>query len=469
MKRLSNPWRSATTRLLAIYGGFFGVWAIVLLSVVYWDTSQYLSDEAERLLGERAEYFASVDPGQLRERLETTYEFDLLHLNAYGLFDSAGKHVAGNIPAIPQGLLPDGHSRVYQERFDGSDRPRNSTRILAIRLHNGFELVLSRDAGLIDRLHALISRAIMWGLSLTIVPGLLGGVLLSIRPRQRIRGLQSASDRIVSGDLRQRLPLSGHDDEVDHLAGIVNRMLDEVERLMFEVKSVCDNIAHDLRTPLTHLRAGLYRLQQQTPAGDERAGPIDRAVIETDDLLARFSALLRVSELKDEHRRAAFGEVDLVDVLQQVHDLYEPLAEEKQLAFKLEIAGPASVVGDRYLLIEAFSNLVGNAIKFTPERGNVVLRLALQPEGPRVDVIDSGIGIEPEQREAIFGRFYRVDRSRITPGFGLGLSIVEAIVRLHGFDVFAADAEQGACLTVRCWSSIQQPRSTADLKVGRSV
>jgi signal transduction histidine kinase len=429
--------------LIAIYGGFFVVWALILLSLVYWETSQYLTDEAEHLLGERAEYFASVEPSQLRDRLESTYEFDLLHMNGYGLFDTQGILITGNIKSIPPGLEPNGHSRVYRQHFDGTGARPGSVRIMAIFLKNGDELVLSRDAGLIDRLHELVSRAI--------IPGLLGGIALSIRPRRRIRDLQAAGERILTGDLQQRLPVSYRDDELDKLAEIGNRMLEKVQRLMFEVKDVCDNIAHDLRTPLTHLRARLHRIQQQTLADDPRSATIDKAVTETEDLLARFSALLRISELKNENRRTAFSEMDLKEVIQQVHDLYEPLAEEKAISLKLHETEPTPIEGDRYLLIEAFSNLVGNAIKFTPPGGRVDLHILQKLQGPEVLVADSGIGIQAEQRDAIFDRFFRGDSSRITPGFGLGLSIVDAIVRLHGFQIVVGNPPVGACFSVRCW------------------
>ena len=189
----------------------------------------------------------------------------------------------------------------------GDDGRSTSIRILAIRLRNGDQLLVARDAGLIDQIHDLILRAVLWGLSLTIVPGIAGGLLLSLQPLRRIRQIQEASDQIIAGSLHQRLPISGRGDELDMLSGIVNRMLEQIERLMGEVKSVCDNIAHDLRTPLTHLRAHLYRIQQQTAPADPRLEIIERALVENDELLARFSALLRVSELRDEHRRAGFA------------------------------------------------------------------------------------------------------------------------------------------------------------------
>lgn len=444
-----NPWRSTTTRVVASYGLFFVAWALLLVLLIYWEVSNRLSDEAEHQLKERAEYFAAMDPPLLRDRLQAMYDFDLLHINAYGLFDAQGHAVAGHIVKPPQGLRLDGESHLYKVPADGGSP--GSVRILAVRLPDGEQLLLARDAGLIDRIHELILRAVMWGLSLTIVPGIVGGILLSVRPLRRIREIQDCSDRIVAGSLDERLPVSRRGDELDMLAGIVNRMLDEMERLMLEVKSVCDNIAHELRTPLTHLRTALYRIEQQTTADDPRLAPIERAVAETDDLLARFSALLRISELQDEHRRAAFAPVDLAEVLEQVHGLYEPLAEEKSIRLQLEVTPLQPVRGDRLLLVEAFSNLVANAIKFTPEGGQVTVRAAQEPAGPRIDVQDTGPGIAPEHRRIVFDRFYRIDRSHASPGFGLGLSLVEAIVRLHNFQVEVGDPPAGACLTVRCW------------------
>lgn len=449
MKPLANPWRSTTTRIVVSYGLFFLLWALLLVLLVYWKTATRMSEEAEHQLKERAEYLAALDPDLVQQRLQTMYDFDLLHINSYGLFDPRGRPIAGHILNLPRGLPLDGESHLYRQA--GDDGRSTSIRVLAIRLHNGDQLLVARDAGLIDQIHDLILRAVMWGLSLTIVPGIAGGLLLSLRPLRRIRQIQEASDQIIAGSLDQRLPISGRGDELDMLSGIVNRMLEQIERLMLEVKSVCDNIAHDLRTPLTHLRAYLYRIQQQTDPEDPRLEIIDRAIAENDELLARFSALLRVSELRDEHRRAGFALVDLKEVLEQVHDLYEPLAEEKSIELALVLEPLSPVRGDRQLLIEAFSNLVANALKHTPNRGKVTIQAIAEARGPRVDVLDTGPGIDPQYRRKVFERFFRLDPGRSTPGFGLGLSIVAAIVHLHGFQVEAGDGTAGARLTVRCW------------------
>lgn len=253
--------------------------------------------------------------------------------------------------------------------------------------------------------------------------------------------------------LGPRLPVSGRGDEVDLLAAIVNRMLGEIERLMGEVKGVCDNIAHDLRTPLTRLRAQLYRMQQNG-GGEEDVGPmLERCIVDVDELLERFRALLRISELEDLRRRGGFGSVDLGETLRQVHELYAPLAEDNAIAFRLESAVNTNIQADPHLLFEAFSNLVANAIKFSP-RGKVCVRASMEANGPRVEVLDSGPGIPSGEREAVLNRFYRSENGRepAAQGNGLGLSIVAAILRLHGFRMKIDDNESGGTrVSVCCW------------------
>jgi signal transduction histidine kinase len=261
--------------------------------------------------------------------------------------------------------------------------------------------------------------------------------------------------------------VSRRGDELDQLAGIVNAMLDEIERLMGEVKGVCDNIAHDLRTPLTHLRARLYRVQQQW-VGRPQSAALESCMADIDAVLARFRALLRVSELEDRQRGAFFVEIDPAQVLRQVHEFYAPLAEDHGQTCVLDAQPLATVRGDPQLLFEALANLVGNAIKFSPPGGVVRLCAAMGPQGPRLEISDSGPGIPADERAAVTRRFYRGDNSRAMPGSGLGLSIVSAIVRLHGFALDIGDgADGGARITLYCHPV--QPGEVPDTCLVRAV
>ena len=235
--------------------------------------------------------------------------------------------------------------------------------------------------------------------------------------------------------------------------------LERIERLMNEVKGVCDNIAHDLRTPLTRLRAQLYRIQQQADEGSTLAVQLDSVLGEADTLMARFRGLLRISELEDRQRRSGFVQLDPVPLLQELHDFYLPLAEEGELVFKLQLPESLpSLNGDRALLFEAVANLLSNSIKFTPPGGEVILRGINEGEFTRIEVLDSGPGIPMPEREAVFQRFYRADGGNQKSGFGLGLSIVAAIVSLHGFTLEVGTSELGgARLVLDCRQSLIPP------------
>lgn len=452
MRPLIDVWRAATSRLILIYGALFVVWSVVLLGAIQWESSRYLTHVIDQIVSQRMQYLMQTDTARLPQAVDAAGTLDPHGILSAGLFDPQGRSLAGNIASLPQGLVADGRLHLLPKGVLRTDRLRRdiSARAMARRLPDGDLLVLAKDTSTIDGLGAIIRRTLLWGLSLTVIPGLLGGLLLSRGPARRIRAIQLATEPIQRGDLTKRLPVSRRGDELDVLAGIVNTMLGEIERLMGEVKGVCDNIAHDLRTPLTRLRARLYRAQQQLD-GRPQAALVEACVADIDAVLTRFRALLRVSELEDSHRSGCFSEVDLACVLQQVHAFYAPLAEDCGLRFALELAALAPLRGDAHLLFEAFANLVGNAIKFTPAGGRVLLRARMEQSGPRVDVLDGGPGIPSGERDAVTRRFYRGDNSRSTPGSGLGLSIVSAIVRLHGYALEIGDGEgSGACISMHC-------------------
>ena len=456
MLKLSDHWRSATTRLILIYGAFFVLWSVLLVGLVYWQTNRYLSHVVDAIVEQRVHYLVGVERPRLPEAMNATGALDLRGVMSLGLFTAEGTYVEGNLERVPVDLPVDGAIHALPNGVDRRGRiEREPARGLAMRLESGEVLVIARDTSVIDQVGLIIRQALLWGLSLTVIPGLIGGLLLSRRPLRRVREIEAAIEPIARGDLGRRLPVSSRGDEVDMLAAIVNRMLGEIERLIGEVKGVCDSIAHDLRTPLTRLRTQLYRLQHDG-GGEEGVAPtLERCIAEVDSLLDRFRALLRISELEDLRRRGGFASVDLGAILHEVHELYAPLAEDNAIAFRLEVPPHATAIhGDRHLLFEAFSNLVANAIKFTPNGGAVALRASIGSDGPRVDIVDSGPGIPHGERDAVLQRFYRSERGRepLGQGYGLGLRIVSAIGRLHGFRLRIGDAEGGGtCVSVDCW------------------
>jgi signal transduction histidine kinase len=312
--------------------------------------------------------------------------------------------------------------------------------------------VLVRDNGSLFAVATLILHALFWGISLTIIPGVAGWHLLRRRPLQRIRGIQASAEAIIAGDLARRLPVSNSRDELDMLAVIVNAMLDRIEKLMNEVKGVCDNIAHDLRTPLTRLRAQLYRIQQQSPEDSTQGEQMAQVIADADTLMARFRGLLRISELEDHQRRSAFVVLDPKLLLLELYDFYLPLAEEGHVSLHVEIANNLPpVTGDRALLFEALANLMSNSIKFTPAGGSVLVIARAELDSTVIEVRDSGPGIPQAEREAVFKRFYRSESGTQSSGFGLGLSIVAAIVNLHGFRLQIGNSPSGgASLVLEC-------------------
>ncbi|MBP5097066.1 sensor histidine kinase [Pseudomonas protegens] len=454
----SKGWRSSSSRLLALYSTLFVAWSCILMGVLYYEVSTYLDSLAKHSLMQRQHLFARFEGDQLVEALTTSMTFDMRAIDAYGLFDEQRRPLSGPIRQIPDDLPLDGKIHELKNCIDSDDPslPRDSCDAVATHTRDGRWLVLVRDNGSLFAVTRIILHALLWGISLTIIPGAAGWHLLRRRPLRRIRQIQASAEAIVAGDLTRRLPLSDRRDELDMLAAIVNAMLERIERLMHEVKGVCDNIAHDLRTPLTRLRAQLYRLQQQAEEGSPQALQMDQLLAEADTLMARFRGLLRISELEDQQRRSGFLVLDPLPLLHELHDFYLPLAEEGQLTLVLDVpASLPSLTGDRALLFEALANLLSNSIKFTPPGGEVILRGIDDDGSPRLEVLDSGPGIPAAERAAVFRRFYRVDENNAQGGFGLGLSIVAAIVSLHGFKLEVGSSERGgARLSLDCRPSL---------------
>ncbi len=260
---------------------------------------------------------------------------------------------------------------------------------------------------------------------------------------------ETAQDIIRTGDLSRRIPISDQGKEVQGLAGVLNRMLDEIEMLMHGTRTASDNIAHDLRHPLTRLRNRIESLRDTMPDKcAESQQQLTDLMAESDALLSTFQAILRISNIESARRHGGFKEVGLNAVVQDVIELYEPIAAEKHITVVLE-AEPSRTIGDKDLIFQALTNLVDNAIKYTPERGEITIRLVPYEQGCQFTITDSGPGIADEHKPNVFNRFYRIDPSRSEPGSGLGLSLVNAIVKLHQGSITLADASpHGLCVTV---------------------
>lgn len=430
--------------------------------MIYWETSSYLVRRIDDSISTMSAYFKDGDPDKIRAKVNDALVYDLRKSNIYGLFGVDGNLIVGNIPVFPAALPIDNQIHQFQHRALPQIRPSNTVpeeenglaRAIARRLPNGDILVVGRDFTQLAEIRAIILNGLMVSGAVIIVLGLAGGFLLSLRPLKRINAIRETSQRIVDGDLSLRMPVSSRNDEVDMLASIVNLMLVEIERLLTEVKSVTDTIAHDLRTPLTRVRLLLYRAQQLSPPDAAQHKMLDKALIETDALLSRFRALLRISEIENRQKKAGFELVDPHDVLRQIAELFEPLAEDKSIRFTVIASATRMITADPSLLLEAISNLVDNAIKFTPEHGEVGIRLFQLDGTPCIDIVDSGCGIDVQDMDAITQPFYRGNRNHGEEGYGLGLSIVAAIVHLHGFSLSFLPVESGSHARLLCTAKI---------------
>jgi len=445
--------------------------ALAMFAFVYWQTADYLREElAETLrLEVRA---AAADPAATAMRVETWIAMDLHATHFGGLFGPDGKRRSGNLGAVPDGLARDGDAYRVSANVDIAGRAmRDEIWAAALALPDGRTVVIAHDTDEIDRVQATTLRALGLGLMPTLALSGLGGLLLAGRARRRLAATEAAVAQVMRGDLRKRLPVGGGNDEFDRLAGNVNRMLDEIERLLGEVSSVSDAVAHDLRTPLTRLRARLERTREQASSVAEFREAVDQGLAWIDQTLAMVTAVLRIGEIEHGRRFAGFAPVDLAEVVREAAEFFEPVAEEKTVSLDVAVeAGIPPVEGDRDLLFETVSNLVDNAVKFTPPGGRVRIGLAREEGGVVILVEDTGPGIPPAERDQVFQRFYRAERARRTPGNGLGLGLVAAIAKLHGFTVdLRASPGGGARFAVQCHQGEANGREWARGFVGRPL
>lgn len=444
---LSDIPRTISFRTALLFVLLFGCSFLALFGFIYWQTAGYLKSEADAGLYRQVDNRSQQNPELLESEIRRHARQDADGRLPHSLFGADGTPIAGVITQLPETRLFDKPDEFRWLKNNDHHRP---IRFILHRQPDGRILMVAQDVHDIHEFTELLVNAMVSGGVLLVIVGLFGAIALGYLARRRLDTLSRSIKAIVEGDLSQRLPIRGNHDDVDRVAVVVNGMLDELERLMSEVKGVCDDIAHDLRTPLTRLIAGLERAQRRGLREEEYAVSIDSAIVEARGLLSTFRALLRISEIEDSARRSHFCEVDLNLISADAVELFEPSAEERGIQLTLLPAPMGSPLqGDAQLLFDATCNLLDNAIKFSPDHARISVQVLAAPEGSGLRVSDNGPGIAEQEREAVLRRLYRSEASRNTPGNGLGLSMVAAVARLHDMTLTVSDAAPGCQVELR--------------------
>jgi signal transduction histidine kinase len=439
--------RTTTFRWTA---GAFAVCILLFSAFVYWEAAQYMLAKTDAALNEESLAIAADTPDRQLDAIDDRLRQDPRRIRLAGLFRPDGHRIVGNLESLPHGLEIDAPvQRAAAIRVDQNGREEMTVRAVARSLPNGNVLVIAGSIDELTQLAEAVGRALLLGLPFALGLSLVIGMVLSVRAQKRVEQFNTLVRRIVAGDLRQRLPTQGLEHPFDKLAGTANRMLNEIESLVQEMAGVGNEIAHDLRTPLTRVRVILERGRANAKTLEESQAVIDRAIGGVDQSLTIITTLLRIAEIEYGGRLRSLDNVALADLIREVGDIYAPIAEDRHITLQVVSGDDATVRGDRDLLLEAVANLVDNAVKFTPAGGHVELALLHRKNESIVRVSDSGPGIRAHEQEAVKRRFYRSDRSRTTFGFGLGLSLVSAIVKLHGLRLTIASGP-GCVAEIAC-------------------
>lgn len=451
---------TSTFRLAAIYLLVFLFSAGALLGYVFWNTVGLLERQTEETI--RSEIQGLGDQYRLRGLSGVVDVINRRMADETGtlylLVNDDNERLTGNLVAMPSPQPADATWVDFPiVKGKGASQIKHMAHAFHIELSGGYELLVGRD---VEELHAfrnVIQNALYWGLGLALVLGLGGGYLTSRNFLRRVDAITDTSRSIMAGDLSHRMPVAGSGDELDRLSGSLNEMLAQIERLMAGMKEVSSNVAHDLRTPLTRLRARAEAALRTNSAEEHRAALL-QTISESDKLLQTFNALLSIARAEAGHAREGLQVINAADVLRDVVELYEPLIEDAGGSLKLADIPPMQVRADRQLLSQAFSNVIDNAMKYGATAGGDLVHISINAETDGVKAVisiaDAGAGIGIEHRERVLERFVRLDESRSKPGNGLGLSLVASVMKLHGGSFELHDAAPGlkAILTLPIWS-----------------
>ena len=435
--------RSSAVRVALAFVLVTTVATTAVFTLVYFRIGE--ANEARNRLILETEAAKSVDRpvDELKAAFEVRLTNDLRRIDYAALFDANHKFMFGNIDALPE-IPVDGTSHfIGATHVPGSDNRLEPAIFVARQRPDGTIMLLGRSLLETLAFGRIVQSALLAGLAPMLLLALAIGAYFARRSSRRLTTIHDAIARIMKGNTDLRLPIGSGRDPIDKISRDVNLMLDEIVRLLVQLKGVGDNIAHDLRSPLAVVHAQLERGLENSSDEQLRA-VVKQALAHIDKATLTVAALLRLADVEYSPKSRNFQQIDLSAICADLFEFYQPLAESKSIKMTLETQSPVQILGDGDLMREAVSNLIGNAVKFTPENGTVGISVTREDGLPVVRVRDSGIGVEPAERDKIFQRFYRTSSGHRVPGSGLGLSIAAAIANLHEFDLRFDDNRPGA-------------------------
>jgi signal transduction histidine kinase len=453
---LAKLLRTTAFKIIAVYLVVFALFAAGIIIYLGRHTQQLVfSQITETVDAEVQSLNEQYQIGGIRRLIDTVDQrTSQPGSNLYLVTTVSGDKLAGNLSDMPASVLQnEGWSEIlYRKSEEGSDAKPSRAVVRVFTIPGGFHVLVGRDYEERDRLRQILAQPARWSVLLIVVMGVAGGLFIARRVLKRIDAMTATNERIMAGDLSGRLAITGSGDEFDRLANSLNAMLERIEALMSGLKQVSDNIAHDLKTPITRLRNRAEEALRGAKTEADYRAALESTIEESDGLIRTFNALLMIARAEAGEAREGMVDFDVSEVARSVAELYEPLAEEKGMHLSVETPEPQNIRGNRELIGQALANLVDNAIKYgTPasgRKGEICLATRREANRVLVSVADGGAGIPPEDRDRAVKRFVRLEASRSKPGAGLGLSLVAAVAHLHGGELQLEDNAPGLRATL---------------------
>ncbi|MEQ8479995.1 MAG: HAMP domain-containing sensor histidine kinase [Hoeflea sp.] len=465
MSRLRAMLSTTAVRLSALYLGLFALCAVALVFYVTSISVGMQHDRIQRVIGSELRVVAGAYRNNGITGLVRVIERRARQpgANLYAIAAPTGELIAGNIGAIAPGVLDNEGWTTLPFRYERlGDRSSQDHRALAqiVFLPNGMRLMVGRDIGEREQVRGLVRQALVTALAIMFAGALAIWFFVGRRALKRIDHMSKASKKIMAGDLSQRLPVNGSGDEFDRLSLSLNAMLGRIERLNEGLRQVSDNIAHDLKTPLTRLRNRAEAALAGGEDADSHKQALEQMIADSDQLIRTFNALLMISRVEAGSSTAQMSLVDLSGLARDAAELYEPLAEDAGVVLTADITPGLTITGNRELLAQSLSNLIDNAVKYVGDVAAPKITVSLVRSGEvfRLSVTDNGPGVPADRREDVVKRFVRLDESRSKPGTGLGLSLVQAVAALHGGRLELEDGSTGADSSPGLAASMVLPR-----------